>query len=123
MRFDRWKAGASATIARRWVDQEQAGVYAAVTQSLQAVSQLGSAKDGKAVVAQMRKPGWFDDTLHGKSRLRIDGTVEHAMHLVRGKTPAESKGPWDDDKVVETIPAEKSFQPEGGTGCPLVAAK
>lgn len=103
--------------------QEQAGVYSAVTQYLRAISRAGSAKDGKAVLAQIRKTGWFDDPLYGKSRLREDGTVEHAMYLVEVKKPAESKGPWDYYKVIETIAPEKAFQPMAETGCPLVAAK
>jgi branched-chain amino acid transport system substrate-binding protein len=44
----------------------------------------------------------------------------HDMYLVEVKTPAESTGPWDLEKVVDTVPADKAFQPVGDVGCPLV---
>jgi branched-chain amino acid transport system substrate-binding protein len=36
------------------------------------------------------------------------------------KTPAESKGPWDYFKIIDTISAEEAFRPENQGGCPLV---
>ena len=48
--------------------------------------------------------------------------MTHDMYLVEVKTPAESKGPYDYFKVLDTIPPEKAFRPlaeEKGT-CGLV---
>jgi len=42
------------------------------------------------------------------------------MHLFQAKTPAESKGEWDLEKLVKTIPAEDAFLPLEKSACPLV---
>ncbi|MEO3997977.1 ABC transporter substrate-binding protein [Mesorhizobium sp. CAU 1732] len=100
--------------------QEQAGVYSAVYQYLRAVSEAGSAEDGKRVLETMRGWDWFEDRLFGKTRLREDGTVDHNMYLAKVKSPDESQDAWDYFEILETIPAETAFQPLGQTGCPLV---
>lgn len=97
-----------------------AAVYSSVTTYLRAVAAAGSAADGQAVVDRMRRAGWFDDLLFGNTRLREDGTVEHPMYLVEVKTPQASKYPWDFYTVLAQTPAEKAFQPQSETGCPLV---
>jgi hypothetical protein len=35
----------------------------------------------------------------------------HDMHMFEVKKPSESKEPWDDYKLIATIPAEEAFQP------------
>lgn len=97
-----------------------AAVYSAVTAYLKSASELGSAKDGKAVVAGMRDRGWFEDRLFGRTRIRVDGTAEHAMYLAEVKKPSESSAAYDYYKIIDTIPAEQAFQPEKETGCSLV---
>lgn len=96
-----------------------AAVYSSISAYLTAAAKLGSVRDGQHLVGQMRDAGWFDDPLFGRTRVRKDGTVEHAMYLVEIKAPAASKQPWDYYKVLAEIPAEKAFQPIGETGCPL----
>ncbi|NUB45025.1 ABC transporter substrate-binding protein [Fertoebacter nigrum] len=99
--------------------QVQAAVYSSVLAYLRSAGQLGSAEDGKAVLAGIREIGWFEDPLFGNSRLRADGTVEHAMYLAEVKSPERSQGPWDYYEILQTIPAEEAFQPESETNCPL----
>jgi branched-chain amino acid transport system substrate-binding protein len=97
-----------------------AGVYSAVTHYLKAVSQLKSAADGKAVVAQMKATP-TDDHLFGKGTVRADGRKIHDMYLFEVKKPEESKGPWDLYKLRATIPAAEAFRPLKDGGCPLVS--
>jgi branched-chain amino acid transport system substrate-binding protein len=88
----------------------QAGVYSSVLHYLETVAKVGSAADGAKIVEAM-KGTRFDDPLFGDTVVREDGRAVHAMYLVEVKTPAESKGPYDYFKVLDTIPAEKAFRP------------
>jgi branched-chain amino acid transport system substrate-binding protein len=97
----------------------QAGVYASVLHYLKAVDKVGSAQDGKAVVAAM-KDIKTDDALFGKGYIRRDGRKIHPMHLFEVKSPNESKGSWDLLKVVSTISGEDAFRPERDGNCKLV---
>ena len=99
--------------------QVHAAVYSAVTAYLRSANELGSAKDGRAVVAGIHNRGWFEDRLFGRMRVRVDGTAEHAMYLAEVKKPSESSGEYDYYRILDTIPAEQAFQPESETGCPL----
>ena len=44
----------------------------------------------------------------------------HDMYLFEVKKPSESKEPWDDYKLLATIPAEEAFQSLELSACPLV---
>lgn len=101
--------------------QVHAAVYSAITAYLRSVSALGGAKDGKSVVAGIRANGWFEDRLFGRTRVRPDGTAEHAMYLAEVKKPSESTAPYDYYKILDTIPPEQAFQPPNETGCTLGA--
>jgi branched-chain amino acid transport system substrate-binding protein len=46
--------------------------------------------------------------------------MAHDMYLFEVKKPSESKEPWDDFKLVATIPAEEAFRPLSQSTCPLV---
>jgi branched-chain amino acid transport system substrate-binding protein len=96
----------------------QAGVYASVIHYLKAVDKVGSAADGKAVVAAMKAIP-TDDPLFGKGYIRGDGRKIHPLYLLEVKKPDESKSKWDLLKVVATIPGEDAFRPEKDGGCPL----
>ncbi len=98
----------------------QAGVYSGVTHYLKAVAALKSAKDGKAVVAQMKKMP-TDDPLFGKGTIRQDGRKVHDAYLLEVKKPTESKYPGDFYHVRATIPAAEAFRPLKEGGCPLVS--
>ena len=97
----------------------QAGVYSGVLHYLKAVEALKSAKDGAAVVAEMKKIP-TDDPLFGKGEVRADGRQIHPMYLYEVKKPSESKGPYDYYTLKGTIPANEAFRPIGEGDCPLV---
>jgi branched-chain amino acid transport system substrate-binding protein len=100
-------------------DDMQVGVYASVLHYLKAADKLGSAADGRAVVAEMKKLP-TDDPIFGKGYIRADGRKIHPMYLQQVKTPAESKSKWDVLKVVATVPGEEAFRPLKEGNCPLV---
>ena len=98
----------------------QAGVYASVLHYLKAMKALGgNPHDGAKEVAEMKRLP-TDDPLFGKGQIRQDGRAIHPAYLFKVKTPAESKGPWDDFKLLATIPANEAFRPLDQGGCPLV---
>ncbi len=99
----------------------QAGVYSSVLAYLKAVDKLGSAGDGRAVVAAM-KAMTFDEPVYGKVTVRQDGRAMHPVYLLEAKSQADSREPWDYFKVLSTIPAEKAFRPLTEGNCPLVKA-
>jgi branched-chain amino acid transport system substrate-binding protein len=97
-----------------------AGVYSGTLHYLKAVAALKSAADGKAVVAEMKKlPA--EDSVFGKSTVRVDGRVLHPAYLFEVKKPEESKYPGDLYHVRATIPADEAFRPLKDGGCPLVS--
>jgi branched-chain amino acid transport system substrate-binding protein len=95
------------------------GVYSSIIHYLKAVEAVGSASDGKAVVAKMKELP-TDDKLMGKGSVRIDGRKIHPMYLFEVKSPEESKGDWDYYKQLATIPAEEAWRPLDQGECPLV---
>lgn len=97
----------------------QAGVYSGTLHYLKAVEALKSAKDGAAVVAEMKKLP-TDDPLFGKGKVREDGRHIHPMYLFEVKKPSESKGPYDYYTLKATIPADEAFRPLSEGGCSLV---
>jgi branched-chain amino acid transport system substrate-binding protein len=107
-------------IKKEMPNHMQAGVYSGTLAYLNAVDQVGSPADGRAVVAAM-KAAPIDDPLFGRVTIREDGRAMHPMYLLQVKSPAESKGPWDVFKVAATIDAEHAFRPASDGGCPLVA--
>lgn len=95
----------------------QAGTYSAVRAYLQAVKDSGTT-DGTTVVARMRATP-VDDAFTSGGRLREDGLMVHDDWLIRVKTPAESKGPWDLAVIEKRIPGDEAYQKLGATGCTL----
>ena len=95
----------------------QAGVYSGVMHYLKAVQAAGT-DDADAVAAAMRKLP-VDDFMSQNARIRADGQVLRNMYLVQVKTPAESKGPWDYEKVIATIAPEDAWRPLAEGGCEL----
>jgi branched-chain amino acid transport system substrate-binding protein len=99
-----------------------AGCYASVLHYLKAAADLGVAAtkaDGAAAVARMKSMP-VDDDAFGPGRIRTDGRKLHPSYLFEVKTPAESRGPWDYYKLLQTTPAEQAFRPEAEGNCPLV---
>jgi branched-chain amino acid transport system substrate-binding protein len=96
----------------------QAGYYSATLRYLQAIKEAGTDDADKVMAVLKKEP--FDDPVFGKSYIRADGRNVHDMYLFEVKTPAESKGPWDNFKLLQTIPGDEAFGPASQSECPLV---
>ena len=96
----------------------QAGVYSSTLHYLRAVAAAGTV-EASAVMKVMKATPINDFFAHG-GHIREDGRMVHDMYLFEVKKPSESKEPWDDYKLVATIPAEEAFQPLSQSTCPLV---
>jgi branched-chain amino acid transport system substrate-binding protein len=96
----------------------QAGVYSATSHYLKAVAKAGVTEAG--AVMKIMKDTPINDFFAKNGRIRDDGRMVHDMYLFEVKKPSESKGRWDDYKLVATIPADEAFMPLAESRCPLV---
>ena len=96
----------------------QAGVYSATLHYLRALVAAGTA-DTQTVLQKMRETP-VDDFFARGGRIREDGQMIHDFYLVEVKSPAESSGPWDYYRVLQTIPPEDAAQPLEQSACPHV---
>nr|WP_226738151.1 ABC transporter substrate-binding protein [Microvirga lenta] len=113
------------SFAKRYFDRvgnmpnmSQAADYSSTMHYLKAVQAAGT-DDPDAVSAKMREMP-INDFFAKDSKIRVDGRMVHDMYLWRVKAPSESKYPWDYLKLVDTIPAERAFQPLDQSKCYLV---
>jgi branched-chain amino acid transport system substrate-binding protein len=100
----------------------QAGQYSAVSHYLKAVAAMGPEKaksSGRAAIAQMKAIP-IQDQIFGKSEIREDGRVIHALYLLEAKAPSESKEAWDVVNVKSTIPIGEAFRPINEGKCPMI---
>ena len=96
----------------------QAGVYSSVTHYLKAVKAAGTT-DAAAVIKVMKETP-INDMFAKNGRIREDGRMVHDMYLFEVKKPSESKGRWDDYKLLATVPGNEAFQSLEVSRCPLV---
>src|ERR1700749_956596 len=96
----------------------QAGVYSSVLHYLQAVKAAGTT-DSAAVMKVMKETP-INDFFAKNGKIREDGRMVHDMYLFEVKKPSESKGRWDDYKLLATIPGNEAFQSLEASRCPLV---
>lgn len=96
----------------------QAGVYSGLVHYFKAVKQTDTTDAAPVMAAMKSTPA--DDDAFGKGSVRQDGRALHDFHLFQVKKPSESKGPWDDYKLVSTIPGDQAFRPMSEGGCKLV---
>jgi branched-chain amino acid transport system substrate-binding protein len=96
----------------------QAGVYSSVMHYLQAVKAAGTTDS--AAVMKIMKDTPINDMFAKNGRIREDGRMVHDMYLFEVKKPSESKGRWDDYKLLATIPGNQAFQSLELSRCPLV---
>ena len=96
----------------------QAGVYSSVMHYLQAVKQAGTTDS--AAVMKVMKDTPINDFFAKNGHIREDGRMVHDMYLFEVKKPSESKGRWDDYKLLATVPGDQAFQPLSASRCPLV---
>ena len=109
-------------LAGNYPCMNHAGCYSGVLHYLKTVQEMGAAAakaDGAATVARMKAMPTRDDCF-GQGTIRADGRHVVAAYLFEVKTPAESRGPWDYYKLLQTTPAEEAFRPLTEGGCPLV---
>jgi len=97
----------------------QAGVYSSVSHYLKAVKAAAGTTESAAVMKIMKETP-VNDMFAKNGRIREDGRMVHDMYLFEVKKPSESKGRWDDYKLVATIPGNEAFQPLELSRCPLV---
>ena len=96
----------------------QAGVYSSVMHYLKAVKAAGTTDS--AAVMKIMKDTPINDMFAKNGRIREDGRMVHDMYLFEVKKPSESKGRWDDYKLLATIPGNEAFQSLELSRCPLV---
>ena len=85
---------------------------------LKAIAAVGTDEAPK-VMEQMRATPVNDFFAKG-GKIRIDGRMVHDMYLFEVKKPSESKGRWDDYKLLATVPGNEAFQSLEQSRCPLV---
>jgi branched-chain amino acid transport system substrate-binding protein len=85
---------------------------------LKAVKAAGTT-DAAAVMKQMKDTP-VNDMFAKNGKIREDGRMIHDMYLFEVKKPSESKGRWDDYKLIATVPGDQAFQPLEASRCPLV---
>jgi branched-chain amino acid transport system substrate-binding protein len=51
--------------------------------------------------------------------LRGDGRVMKPLFVMQVKSPKESSGPWDYEKILDEVPPEQAFQSVEEGGCHL----
>jgi branched-chain amino acid transport system substrate-binding protein len=96
----------------------QAGVYSSVLHYLQAVKAAGTTDS--AAVMKIMKDTPINDMFAKNGHIREDGRMVHDMYLFEVKKPSESKGRWDDYKLLGTVPGDQAFQPLALSRCPRV---
>src|ERR1700757_2042480 len=96
----------------------QAGVYSSVMHYLKAVKAAGTVDS--AAVMKIMKETPINDFFAKNGRIREDGRMVHDMYLFEVKTPSESRGRWDDYKLLATVAGDQAFQPLEQSRCPLV---
>jgi branched-chain amino acid transport system substrate-binding protein len=96
----------------------QAGVYSSVLHYLKAVKAAGTTD--AAPVMKLMKDTPINDMFAKNGKIREDGRMVHDMYLFEVKKPSESKGRWDDYKLLATVPGDQAFQPLEASRCPLV---
>jgi len=96
----------------------QAGVYSSVTHYLKAVKAAGTTDP--AAVMKLMKATPINDMFAKNGQIREDGRMVHDMYLFEVKKPSESKGRWDDYKLLATVPGNEAFQSLELSRCPLV---
>ncbi len=102
---------------KRMPNDNQAVLYSSVRHYLEAVAKAGT--DDAATVAKAMRDAPIHDVFTDNGRIREDGRVVYDRYLMKVKSEAESKYPWDYLTVVAKIPADEAFRPPGAGGCML----
>ncbi len=99
-----------------------AGNYSATLHYLKAVAEMGvpAAKASGVDTINRMKAMPTEDEAFGRNSIRADGRHMIPSYLFEVKSPAESRGPWDYMKVLQTTPADEAWRPLSEGACPLV---
>ena len=71
------------------------------------------------VMAKMRAMK-IDDAYARHAYIRDDGLLIHDLYLFQVNSPEESHRPWDDYKLLATIPGDQAFRPLAESTCPAI---
>jgi len=96
----------------------QSMTYSGVLHWLKAAKAAGTL-DGEKVAAKMHEMK-VDDVFVHNAPIREDGRLLEDLMMVEVKSPAESKYPFDDLKVIGHIAAADAYRPLAEGKCPLV---
>lgn len=96
----------------------QLGDYGVVKHYLKAVEAAGSTDAGLVMEKMRALP--IHDVFCRHGTLRADGRVMREMFLMRVKTPAEARLPFDYLQLVQTVPAADAFRPATESACKLL---
>jgi len=102
---------------KRMPNDNQVVLYSSVRHYLEAVAKAGT--DDAQTVAKAMRDAPIHDVFTDDGHIREDGRVVYDRYLMKVKTDAESKYPWDYLSVVAKIPADEAFRPPGAGGCTL----
>ena len=102
---------------QRMPNDNQVAIYSSVRHYLEAVARAGT--EDALTVAQAMREAPIHDIFTDNGTVRADGRVLYDRYLMRVKSPADSKYPWDYLEVVAKIPAQEAFRPRGAGGCTL----
>jgi branched-chain amino acid transport system substrate-binding protein len=65
----------------------------------------------------------INDMMVRNGTLREDGRLVYDQLLMQAKTPAESKEPWDYQRVIRVLPAKEVYRSIEESGCSVVEVK
>jgi branched-chain amino acid transport system substrate-binding protein len=114
---------------RAWADKFQAkvgkrptfahaGNYSAALQYLEAAQRAGTDRSDD-VVKQLEGHAFADVFAKNATIRAQDHLLLHDTYLAQVKPSSEVKEAWDYEKILKTIPAAQSFQPQPDAACKL----
>lgn len=111
-------AGRYFAVQKAMPNDTHAAAYSAVLQYLRAVEKAKT--DQAEPVMAMLRSMTVSDMFTPQGHIRVDGKLVFDRFLVRVKSPAESKDPWDCLAITGTVAAADGFRPLAESECPLV---
>ena len=117
-----WTRRMVARMPNNYPNMIHAGNYSAALHFLKTVAEMGvpAAKASGLDIINRMKATPSEDDCFGTGIIRPDGRRIVPSFLFEVKTPAESRGPWDYYKLLQTSPADRAFRPITEGGCALV---
>ncbi|MFG1257337.1 ABC transporter substrate-binding protein [Xanthobacter flavus] len=101
-------------------DVGHAGTYNALIHYFKSLKAANTDQTADVLAAMRKMP--INDMSTKDGFIRGDGMVVRQIYRFVGKTPAESKDPWDLLKFVDTVPKEAAFPEQKDPKCRLLKA-